>query len=315
MKQRDEVEELRKENEQLKNELQAVGLTLNALLKDKEIAVQNRLKENSNGVLKEKEAEIQKKYKESKSGLLKENKFVVSTETWTEAMDELAHAINTDIYVATSLLRRDLNPERINQLVAHIQQIQNYTDLVMWDLDFSRQKSKQVYFDLEEVNISEVVPEVLQTIKSAPTILRPNTTERENQLRELTVTEVYNGDVTILKPIRLKTVLKLIFLELLKNSFANCAIDNPQISISASEMKDSILIEIENNVIEAEENFKDWFLGESVDSDFTVSKSGKVGLRLIIRWTNRLNIKRDIVINSAEKTIKISLTIPKVITL
>lgn len=295
MNQMNEIEEIRKENERLKNEMRAIGQNLNNLLREKEIEVQRALTTNQNSILQAKQTSV-------------------NTETWTEAMDELAHAINTSIMVATSAIKDLPESQERSKAFTHIRQIKNYTELVLWDLHIRKGELLNSNAEPVEIDLVPIFTENITAIKEEPSVLRPRNKNRAAQYSEMKVVIDFPQKCPIMVPAELKNVFDLLFLELLKNSFINTHAETPHVRVAVKELPRSFEVLFENNKI-MDEKYREWFMGKSADSSFDIAKSIKVGLRLVMRWTEILKVTRDVTIVTEEELTRISLTIPKVIQL
>ncbi|QOJ27821.1 MAG: hypothetical protein HRU80_02630 [Ignavibacteriales bacterium] len=295
MQQTNELEYLRSENERLKNEIRSK-------------------EQNLNNLLKEKEFEVKKAVSVSQNSILQDKQIAVNTETWTEAMDELAHAINTSIMVATSAIKElPESPER-SKAFTHIRQIKNYTELVLWDLHIRKGEFLNSNAEPVEIDLVPIFTENITAIKDEPSVLRPRNKNRAAQYSEMKVATDFPQKCLVMIPSELKNVFDLLFLELLKNSFINTNAENPHVRVHVKELPRSFEVLFENNKI-MDEKYRNWFMGKSADSSFDIAKSIKVGLRLVMRWTEILKVSRDVTIVTEEELTRITLTIPKVIQL
>lgn len=244
--------------------------------------------------------------------LLTANKKESKTETWIEVMDELAHTINTSIMVAANALKEMPESTGQNKAFAHIRQIKNYTELVLWDLYIRRGELLDLNAAPVEVDLLPIFADNISAIKEVPSVLRPKNKNRMAQYNHMKVVCEFPQKCVVLVPEELKNAFNLLFLELLKNSFINSNAEAPIVRVVVKELPKSFEVVFENNKI-MEEKYCNWFNGKSDDSSFTMDKVSKVGLRLVMRWTNILKISRQVTLVTEEELTRITLTIPKVI--
>jgi sensor histidine kinase regulating citrate/malate metabolism len=103
--------------------------------------------------------------------------------------------------------------------------------------------------------------------------------------------------------------LVLILKDLLKNALKNTDEQNPHVEVSIIEQDKNILLEIINNQAIAEE-FSDWF-NEKSDIEPQISKSTKVGLRIIKKWVKILNIQAELLPDKKQNNTYARVIIPK----
>lgn len=295
MEEKGELELLRRENERLKKEMQAIGENLNNRLKETEENVRKELEKNQNRVLEEKGT-------------------FTTTETWTEAMDELAHAIHTSIKIANNSLGELEKSDQLNTAFAHIRQIKNYTDLILWDLHLRKGELLDPSKKRIKIDFIKIIPTVIDSIQSEPSVLRYPNDVRKKQYETMKPTLKFPKKCNVYIAPELIYVFDLLFLELLKNAFMNSDYENPLVKVFIDSDEDYHFVSFLNNKIMLERD-RDWLENKVVNSSDDIATSLKVGLRLIKRWSNILcvNIKVSIIEN--EKTTKIQLQIPKVIKL
>ncbi len=267
-----------------------------------------------NTLLKVQLEKLDKKYKE----LLREkesniNSLILNARRKTESrewelfVDEMAHTFNTDIFITQSaLLRLESSPDR-KTAFEHLKHIRELNDLIMWYLkrkDFFRQDDEIV-----TVDIREVYQRQLNTVKEGITTLRLSIEEHQEKLEKLVpdYSESGNCRVKLSKPI--SKVFDLIIKDLLKNAFKNTDDENPGVKVVITGHDNEVEMALTNNRLMPIE-FKQWFVGDA-NIEPEISKSSKVGLRILKRWLTLLRIDYNVELDEANNTTSVIIYIPK----
>ncbi len=275
-----EINRLRKENEKLAVKLKVLEL--------KQLEKEKQFEQLVNEIVLEKEKNSQR--------LIIEQRLKNEIATWQKIVDEIAHSINTDVYIALTNLEKHKDLPRIQKSFYHIKQIRDLTNLLMWMI---KKDEIKLSGDIISLNISELVNNQITTIKDGITTLRLSSDEhQENLLKlEVPVEGDFNAQVGINKEI--SESIGLILKDLLRNALKNTDEESPQVSVNIKSDDSYVYVEIKNNNAIKEE-FSDWFNDNSHDEPASISKSTKVGLRVIKEWTKLLQINAQLLPNKEE---------------
>jgi hypothetical protein len=99
--------------------------------------------------------------------------------SWERIVDELAHSINTDVYVAVSSMSKFLDNPKIKKANYHTRQIRDLTNLLLL---FLRREDIEYSNEFTEFALSEVVAEQIALIKDGISTLRISSDEHEESL-------------------------------------------------------------------------------------------------------------------------------------
>jgi multidrug efflux pump subunit AcrB len=287
-----EKERLESLVDELKKQMPAQEKTFQKFIKEKISIATNEQSKTINKTLKERGEQAQKS-------------------TWEMIVDEMAHSFNTDIFNALHILNKRFDDnEYTKRLRRHITEIRDLNDLIMFYLKREEYRKNAGDKKPVELNLSKVLTEQLQTVQAGLDTLRLSTREHKTNLSKLMVQPEINGNVALFIDEDLQKAFNLLFKDLIRNAFKNTYQENPVIEIKLFENKQNIIFEISNNKL-MPENFRSWFLAEESMQDVQMSKSSKVGLRLLKKWFTYLKIKYDVVLDAENGMTKIQLTIPR----
>ena len=270
----EDIEKLHKEIEQLKVQLQITKIKE----VEKEKTINRLIQEKTN-------------FKEKlQNDLLREKELQTQIQTWEKIIDEMAHSINSDVYVAVSYLSQISSNPLANTALSHTKQIRDLINLIMLYL-----KRKEVSFsgELYKISIEEYINQQIQTIKNSLSTLRLSVEEHEEALKKIDVPINIQGNTDIFVTKELKDAVSLILKDLLRNAFKNTPEENPEIEVRIIGEENAVKLFITNNKTISKE-FSDWFNGKS-DEEPQISKSLKVGLRVILKWTKKLSIDAKLI--------------------
>lgn len=226
---------------------------------------------------------------------------------WERIIDEMAHSINTDVYAALSYLNQFLDNEKIKKAFYNIQQIRDLTNLIMWFLKRNKLKLSGL---LESVSLDDVIRNQIDTIKAGINTLRLTTSGHRDKISNLSVDVEKHGRAVIKIDKDLVSAIDLLFKDILRNALKNTDENGPMVHILLKEDNDFILVDISNNLIISEKEL-DWFNSDIEDDELQMSKSSKVGLRIIKKWCTYLKIKYRIETDIKRKETIFHLKIPK----
>jgi len=282
--------QLRKENERLRVQLEILRIKE----ADKEKTLSNLINEKTRIM------------STTQNTVLKEKEFQTQTDTWEKIIDEMAHSINSDVYVAVSYLSQISSNPIANIALSHTKQIRDLINLIMLYL-----KRKDIEFtgDIVDVSVKEYVDEQINTIKNSLSTLRLSTDEHEEALSEVEVPIETTGDINFKTPIEFKDAISLIIKDLMRNAFKNTPEENPNISVKITGGEKDIKLTIQNNKA-ISDDFSNWFNGNT-DVEPKISKSSKVGLRVILKWTKYLGINAILIANKLDDTTTAELIFPR----
>lgn len=265
----EELKKLRQEVNQLKIKLE----TEKAKERERERALNSLIKERT--LLKENNQNV----------VLREKALQTQIETWEKIIDEMAHSINSDVYVAVSYLSQLASNPVANIALNHTKQIRDLINLIMLYL---KRNDVSLSGETVEISLEEIVKGQIETIKRSLSTLRLSADEHEEVLEAVEVPVEIQGDTKISVTKELKDAIPLILKDLLRNAFKNTPEENPVINAKIIGEEESVKIFITNNRAISKE-FSDWFNGLT-DEEPKISKSSKVGLRVILKWTKELKI-------------------------
>lgn len=265
-----EIDILKKENEKLKAELHLI--TIKETEREKQFDLVSREK----FFLKEKTAQL----------TITEQRLKDQIETWQKVVDEMAHSINTDVYVAVANLDKHKDLPRIKKASYHVKQIRNLTNLLMWYINRNRLITSG---ELASVNISETIHTQIETIKEGISTLRISSDEHQENILKMEILVETEGDVNVLITKEISDAVSLVVKDLLRNALKNTNEEHPEVKIKLIGNETSVIVEIQNNQAISKE-FSSWFNNETSVEPEKMSKSARVGLRVIKMWIDLLKI-------------------------
>ncbi|MCX8057589.1 MAG: hypothetical protein N3F03_08280 [Ignavibacteria bacterium] len=293
------IENLKNENENLRKEISEI--------KEKEL----HREKTFNELIKER-IKFQKK---TLNSLLREKELNSQLNTWKKIVDEMSHSINTDVFAALSYLNSIPQTVEYFHLIKkakhNITRIRDITNLIMWDLNKERlPKAKEIH----KVNLKNLIEAQIYTIKEGIDSLRLSIREHKNKLLNLNIPIFTKGICEIEIDDNLETALELICKDLLRNAFQYTDEEDPKIHIEIIEYEMFIKVAIYNNRIISKTE-TDWFNSnqENLTEEIPMSKSSKVGLRLVKKWCHNLHIESKFEIDSDKSQTIIKLQVPKLI--
>ncbi len=263
------LEDLRNENHLLKKEIESLRQQLNAA-------------ERNLSILSSSEKQKEEMFSVIQLRIDSEAKI----RTWEKIIDEMAHSVNTDIFVAVSYLSRVSykNDPNLQKALHHTKQVRDFINLFMWYLQRDKMKPSG---KTDEISIENIVRSQLELIKAGISTLRLSTDEHEEALKNLQIPVDISGESSVVVSEELKEVIPLIIKDLIRNAMKHSNDENPKVSIQIiSDDKFVVLTIINNTVISTE--YANWINGKSDTEPGKISKSMKVGLRVIKMWTKLL---------------------------
>lgn len=290
-----DLDDILKENERLKVELE--------IFKIKLLQNEKKYKTIRQDLLKEIEAERNK----SLDLVLKSKELQTQVSTWQKIVDEIAHSINTDVYLAVSNLDKHRDLPRIQKAYHHTKQIRDLTNLLMWYI-----KRNELQFSGEKVSlrVEDLIKKQIEDIKEGISTLRISFDEHQENILKMNidVPTCDNAIVTINKEI--SDSICLVFKDILRNAIKNTDEENPVVKIDLSADDNFVTLKVMNNrAIPAE--FSDWFNNLSTNEPDGISKSLKVGLRVIKIWIDYLNLKAKFYPDKENNTTIAEIIFPK----
>lgn len=265
-----DIDTLKKENEQLRVE--------NQLFKLKEIE-----REKQSDLLNKEKALLTEITAHS---AITEKKLKTEIETWQKVVDEMAHSINTDVYVAVANLDKHKDLPRIKKAAYHVKQIRDLTNLLMWYINRNR---LTISGELANVNIRETISTQIETIKEGISTLRISSDEHQENILKMEIPIETEGDTSVLITKEITDAVGLVLKDLLRNAIKNTNEEHPVIKIKLIGNENYVVVEIQNNEAISKE-FSAWFNNETIVEPEKMSKSARVGLRVIKMWIDLLKI-------------------------
>lgn len=295
---RAEVDRLKKENEQSKKENEQLNLTLKIL------EIRERQKEKELQKLHNENFGLQEK---TNISTLAEQKLKTEIETWERFVEDLAHTINTDVFIAVSNLDKHKDIPRINKALHHTKQIRDFTNLIMWYL---KRRELKLSGEKESINLKEVIEKQISEIKDGISALRIASDEHEENILKMEIAVDSQSEQPILIPKEIASAVKLIVRDLLRNAIKNTNEATPSVNVNLKSEEKVVIAEIVNNIAIKEE-FSKWFNNESKEEPLNISKSSKVGLRIIKMWIELLKIDAKLIPDEKQKFTITRIIFPK----
>ena len=228
-------------------------------------------------------------------------------EEWERIIDEMAHSINTDVYAALSYINRNLENDLVKKASYNIQQIRDLTNLIMWYL---KRNKLQLSGSMQSVSIEEVIKTQIETIKAGIHTLRLATAQHRDALFSMIVNINKDGPCIIQIDMDLINAIDLIFKDVLRNAFKNTDENEPSVTIYMDDNFNNLGVKVSNNLVISQEELN-WFNNNIESDELAMSKSSKVGFRIVKKWTQFLNIYTRMTIDKNKKETTFHLTIPK----
>jgi len=274
----------------------------NNRLKDEILLIKSKINQQIVDI----KSQYEDKLKRQLDELLRERGEKSSKEEWEKIIDEMAHSINSDVYVAVSYLSLLSSNPNANIALNHTKQIRDLINLIMFYL-----KRKEIVFtgEKQEISIEDYAKTQINTIKNSLSTLRLSADSHEDALKKIEIPIECAGDTTIKVPVELKDAISLILKDLLRNAFKNTSEENPEISMKITGEEKFIQVTIKNNKA-ISSDFSNWFNGV-IDNEPKISKSSKVGLRVILKWTKLLGITANLTANKLEDVTIAKLLFPR----
>lgn len=324
--------DLQKDNDKLQNDLNTIKGNYKDLLKSfnhvsnelkqKDSFIDEQINENIGVIKKQLEEEHQKRLEAISSQLIKETQEKTEaiqrtltndtlryskTSEWEKIIDEMAHSINTDVFVAVSNLSKIKDEPRVKKASYYIKQIRDLINLIMWYL---KRNDLTISNEFVEIELIAVINEQISTIKDGISTLRISTEEHQSKLIEMNIDIAADFEAKISINKEIAEAISLIVKDLLRNALKNTDEKNPIVSVNIKEETDYVILNFENNCA-IQKEFADWFNGESDKEPDTISKSTKVGLRVIKMWTDLLKIKSQLIPDNISNSTLARITFPK----
>jgi len=217
---------------------------------------------------------------------LKDHTSKVENESWEKIIDEMAHSINTDVFVAVANLDKHKELPRIKKASYHVKQIRDLTNLLMW---YVKRKRLDISGELVTESINNIIVRQIETIKDGISTLRISSDEHQENILKMKVPIETEGDTSILISKEITDAVGLVLKDLLRNAIKNTNEEHPEVKIKLIGNENSVVVEIQNNQAISNE-FSCWFNNETMDEPKMMSKSARVGLRVIKMWIDLLKI-------------------------
>jgi hypothetical protein len=259
------------------------------------------------------------RYQKKSRDIISENVKVLEKKAeWEKVIDELAHSLNTNIgaarnsiYAISSWIKKKGIPD--NEADTEIQQNTTDTDYYITeaaelvDLTLDSLKVDINESNLEKISLSEIINSQIKVILAGIHTLRFSTTKHLNNVKNMIIDNNLDNSLYITTYV---TAARLIIKDLLKNAILNTNHDAPKVSVDSRKLNDeNCIINITNNIAISKE-WADWINHDIEKKEIRMSKSRRVGMRVVKRWKPKL--KWQIIVSSNEelKTTITTITIP-----
>lgn len=227
--------------------------------------------------------------------------------SWERIVDELAHSINTDVYVAVSSMSRFLDNPKIKKANYHTRQIRDLTNLLLLYL---RRNDVQYSNEFTELNLNEVVDQQIALIKDGISTLRISSDEHEEALLTMLIPVTTIGESKIIINEEFADAIPLVIKDLVRNAMKHTTEADPKVEIKITEFESFVEVMIYNNGA-ISEKLADWFNKSSLEDPENMSKSSKVGLRVVKKWVDLLKIETRYLRDGNNDTTTVKLSFPK----
>lgn len=287
----DKIKELEREVLLLKIELQNARL--------REIEKEKNLNNYVRDLDKAKELNL--------SSVLREQELKNLATSWERIVDELAHSINTDVYVAVSAMSKFLDNPKIKKANYHTRQIRDLTNLLLLYL-----KRNEIEYSNEfaEIDLKEVVAKQIDLIKDGISTLRISSDEHEESLSKMEIPVTVSGETKIAIMEEFEDAIPLVIKDLVRNAMKHTTEESPKVEITISGYDSFVELTIFNNGA-ISQKLADWFNKSSLEDPDNMSKSSKVGLRVVKKWVDLLKIETRYLRDDKNDTTTVKLKFPK----
>lgn len=287
----DKIKELEREVLLLKIELQNARL--------REIEKEKNLNNYVRDLDKAKELNL--------SSVLREQELKNLATSWERIVDELAHSINTDVYVAVSAMSKFLDNPKIKKANYHTRQIRDLTNLLLLYL-----KRNEIEYSNEfsEIDLKEVVGKQIDLIKDGISTLRISSDEHEESLSKMEIPVIVSGETKIAIMEEFEDAIPLVIKDLVRNAMKHTTEESPKVEITISGYDSFVELTIFNNGA-ISQKLADWFNKSSLEDPDNMSKSSKVGLRVVKKWVDLLKIETRYLRDDKNDTTTVKLKFPK----
>jgi len=248
-----------------------------------------------------------KELEKTNNQLIRELKEKIKSFEWQKIIDEMAHSINTDVYVAVSNLEKHKDLPRIQKAFYHTKQIRDLINLFMW---YIKRNELQISGTRVSLNIEEIIKTQLEAIKEGISTLRLSADEHQENILKMEIPLEVEGEVNIQINKEIADSITLILKDILRNAIKNTKEENPLVTIKIAGSDYSVTVEVCNNTA-IKENFSLWFNNESNEEPMDISKSMKVGLRVIKMWIDLLKINAKLIPNYQDDSTTAKIVLPK----
>lgn len=239
--------------------------------------------------------------------LLREKELQTQAESWERIVDELAHSINTDVYVAVSAMSKFLDNPKIKKASYHTKQIRDLTQLLLLYL---RRKDVTYSNEFAELDLQEVVQQQIELIKDGISTLRLSSDEHQDLVMSMKIPVSKSGESTISITKEFVDAIPLIVKDLIRNAMKHTSEDDPKVEVSINETANFVEMEIFNNGA-ISEKLADWFNKNLMDDPENMPKSSKVGMRVVKKWVDLLKIETRYFRDEESDTTKVRLNFAK----
>jgi len=223
----------------------------------------------------------------AESILLRERDALSRSTEWEKIIDEIAHTINNNTTYAANALRPFIDSDpAFSRSFYYIKEIHDLLEMILYYL-----KKDEIFLDAGndlQLNLGELFTERLGLLKEIIPSLRLNTLQHRDNLLLMSIPLDCETGCLIDTDEKSLVLLKIIFMDILKNAVRNTNRENPQVSISITKGNNDVNIRITNNNL-IDELLCNW-LNDPHSEEPSVHKSSMVGLRIILKWIKFLNI-------------------------
>ncbi|MCA0387099.1 MAG: ATP-binding protein [Bacteroidetes bacterium] len=227
--------------------------------------------------------------------------------SWERIVDELAHSINTDVFVAVSAMSKFLDNPKIKKANYHTRQIRDLTNLLLLYL-----KRNEIDYSNEfaDIDIKEVIQKQVDLIKDGISTLRISSDEHEESLLKMEIPVTVSGETKIAVMEEFADAIPLLIKDLVRNAMKHTTEENPKVEVKIEEFESFVELTIFNNGA-ISEKLADWFNKSSLEDPENMSKSSKVGLRVVKKWVDLLKIDTRYLRDEKNDTTTVRLQFPK----
>jgi light-regulated signal transduction histidine kinase (bacteriophytochrome) len=228
---------------------------------------------------------------------------------WEKVIDELAHSLNTNLGATRDSINSIILEASDPNIIQHSSDAEHYlresAELVDLTLDSLKVDINQD--NLSKILLSDIIESQLNIIKKGLNTLRFSTHKHLENVKKMNIPISFDSSIKIET---YSTAANLIIKDLIKNAFLNTDSENPQVTITTKRIDpDTCLLIITNNKAISKE-WADWINFDTEQEEIRMSKSRRVGMRVVKRWKPKLKWQIFVSYDQNDNLTTTTVTIP-----